>query len=111
MNQLDYAAARAQVSIAQVLALIDYRPSRAADDQWRGPCPLCPTPSRPHLRCFSVNLGTNLFQCFRCRRSGNALDLWVALTGLPLYQATLDLCYKLNRPPITIQNLQPPTQT
>jgi len=62
MNQLDYAATCAQVSIEQVLALIDYRPSRAADEQWRGPCPLCPTPSRPHLRCFSVNLGTNLMR-------------------------------------------------
>ena len=111
MNQLDYAATRAQVSIEQVLALIDYQPSRAADDQWRGPCPLCPTPSRPNPRCFSVNLGTNLFQCFRCGRSGNALDLWVALTGLPLYQATLDLCRKLNRQRVTIQNPQPPTKT
>lgn len=94
-----------------MLALIDYRPSRAAHDQWRGPCPLCPTPSPPNVRCFSVNLGTNLVQCFRCGRSGNTLVLWVALTSQPLYQATLDLCRKLNRQPINMQNLQPPTPT
>lgn len=111
MKRLDYAATRAQVSMEQVLGLIDYQPCRTVGDQWRGPCPLCQTPSQPHVRYFSVNLRTHLFQCFRCHRSGNSLDLWVALTDLPLYQATLDLCEKLNLQPVTIQNPQPPTTT
>ena len=27
-------------------------------------------------RCFSVNLSSHTFHCFKCGRSGNALDLW-----------------------------------
>jgi DNA primase len=111
MTRLDYAATRAQISMARVLGLITYRPCRTVGDQWRGPCPICPPPHHAHGCCFSVNLRKNLFQCFRCHRSGNALDLWVALTQLPLYPATLDLCGKLDLRPVTLENPQPPPTT
>jgi len=113
MPQLDFAETRRRISIRQVLELIGYQPCRTAGHQWRGPCPICqPSPRLTpgqYARCFSANVRVNLFQCFRCHRSGNALDLWVDLTGLPLYQATLDLCAKLNIQPVTIENPQPPT--
>ena len=32
---------------------------------------------------------------FRCGASGNALDLWVAVTKLPVYEAALALCERL----------------
>ena len=49
------------------------RTSRGA--QQRGPCPLHGATAGA-ARCFSVNLEDHTFHCFRCGRSGNALDLW-----------------------------------
>ena len=108
MKRLDYAAIRARLSIREVLELIDYAPTLRRANQWRGPCPFCCEPSQASSRCFSVNLGRNLFQCFRCQRRGNPLDLWTEFSRLPLYPATLDLCRKLNIHAIAITNPQPP---
>ena len=107
MKRLDYAAIRARLSIREVLELIDYEPSQRRGDQWRGPCPFCREPSQSS-RCFSVNVSRNLFQCFRCHRRGNPLDLWTESSDLTLYAATLDLCQKLNILPTMIENPQPP---
>lgn len=105
MKQLDYAAIRDRISLREVLQLIDYQPSQTRGDQWRGACPICHDHS-PNTRCFSANVRNNLFQCFRCRRSGNSLDLWSEITGLQLYRATLDLCGKLKIQPVTTENTQ-----
>ena len=45
-----------------------------------------------------MNLAKNTFRCCstRCGRQGNALDLWVQYTGLPLYQASLRLADELH---------------
>jgi len=107
MRRLDYAAIRARLSIRDVLQLLDYEPTQRRGDQWRGPCPFCGPPS-PSSRCFSVNVKRNLFQCFRCQRRGNPLDLWTHFTGLPLHAAALDLCQKLNIRSVAITNPQPP---
>ena len=116
MRRLDYAAIRERISIRQVLELIDYHPHHMRGDQWRGLCPLCSQSSRiakrhdhshSSVRDFSANVRKNVFQCFRCQRSGNSLDLWAAITGSQLYQATLDLCEKLNIQPVTTKNPQP----
>jgi DNA primase len=39
-----------------------------------------------------------MFHCFKCGRSGNALDLWAQATRQTIYDATIDLCQKLNIP-------------
>ena len=41
------------------------------------PCPLHGSTSGTS-RCFSANLDDQTFHCFKCGRSGNALDLWAA---------------------------------
>ena len=46
-------------------------------------------------RCCSANLDNHTFHCFKCGRSGNALDLWAAATGQSLYDAAVDLCQRL----------------
>lgn len=107
MSRLDYAAIRERISICQVLELFDYKPFQRRGDQWRGPCPICCVPSGASARCFSVNVRRSLFQCFRCQRSGNSLDLWAELTGLAIYEATFDLCHKFNIRPVPISNPQP----
>ena len=53
-------------------------------------------------RCFSANLNDHTFRCFKCQRSGNALDLWATAQGLPPYDAALDLCHRLGIPVPTL---------
>jgi len=40
----------------------------------------------------------NAYRCFHCGSAGNQLDLWVAATKQPLYQAAIELCQRLDRP-------------
>ena len=65
--------------------------------QHRGPCPLHGSTAGTS-RCFSANLDQNIFHCFKCGRSGNALDLYAAATRQTPYDAAVDLCAKLTIP-------------
>jgi DNA primase len=96
MPGIDYRQARAQLRLAEVLALIDYRPRQRVGPQWRGPCPLHGSES-PTSRSFAAHVGKNVFHCFRCGRAGNALDFWVAWTRQDLHAAVLDLCQRLGQ--------------
>ena len=107
MSQLDYRAIRRQIDIRQVLDLLHYRVITRCGHQLRGRCPLASHAGRTQRdRCFTVHLERNLFYCFLCRRGGNQLDLWAAVSGLPLHPATLDLCRRLGITPITLANPQ-----
>ena len=106
MSRLDYRAIRERISIRQVLELIAFKPVHRRGDQWRGPCPICGDPAEAKSRYFSANIKRHLFRCFRCHRSGNPLDLWTELSGLPIYESTLDLCNRLKIQPIPLQNPQ-----
>jgi len=44
------------------------------------------------------NLEKNAIHCFKCSRSGNALDLWCAATGQRPHEAAIDLCERLGIP-------------
>ena len=97
MPAIDYRRARAELGLADVLALIGYRPRTRHGLQWRGPCPLHGSCS-PTSRCVAAHLGKNVFHCFRGGAGGNTLDLWAALSRLPLHAAVVDLCERLHRP-------------
>jgi DNA primase len=97
MPGIDYRAARALLSLADVLGLIDYQPRSRFGDQLRGPCPLHGS-SAATSRAFAAHLRKNAYHCFRCGAGGNALDLWAALTKQRLHAAVIDLCQRLNRP-------------
>jgi putative transposase len=94
---IDFAAVRAAISIAQVLALLGFVPRSDHVGQQRGACPLHGSTAGT-ARCFSVNLNTHTFHCFKCGRSGNALELWAAAQRLTIYDAAIDLCQRLNIP-------------
>jgi DNA primase len=104
---VDYRRARAELRLADVLTLIGYAPRWRRGAQGRGPCPLHGSGSAAS-RVFAVDLGKNLFHCFRCGAGGNALDLWAALQQLPLHAAVLDLCQRLQQP---VPWLERPTST
>lgn len=93
---IDFAAVRAAISMSAVLQLLGCTlQTRGA--QHRGPCPLHGSTSGTS-RCFSANLNEHLFHCFKCNRSGNALDLWAQATNQTPYDAAIDLCQRLHIP-------------
>jgi putative transposase len=94
---IDFAAVRAVITIGQVLALLGFTPRSDHAGQQRGACPLHGS-THGTARCFSVNTAAHTFHCFKCGRSGNALDLWAQANRLPIYDAALDLCQRLNIP-------------
>lgn len=94
MPGIDFDRLRAEISIEQVLQLLNFRPLRGRGPQQYGWCPLnhCPPSRRP---CFSVNVELGRYYCHRCHRSGHQIQLWAAATGLPLHHAAIDLCRTL----------------
>ena len=101
---IDFVAVRAAISMAAVLQLLGFTPNSACGAQQRGPCPLHGCTSGTS-RCFSANLDDQLFHCFKCGCSGNALDLWAKARRLSLYDAAIDLCERLH---ILLPTLPPP---
>ena len=96
MPGIDYRAARQRLAIAEVLTLIGWEARSRSGAQVRGPCPVHGSKSGTS-RAFAVHLGKSVFHCFRCGASGNALDLWMALTKQSLHAAVIDLCGRLGR--------------
>lgn len=94
MPGIDFAELRNSIRIADVLRLAGFEAADTLGDQLRGPCPIHDS-SSPTSRSFSVNVSKNTFRCFKCGASGNQLDLWVAISKLPLHEAARDLCERL----------------
>src|SRR5206468_5339269 len=91
---IDFAAVRALVTMAAVLELLGFQARSQQGAQQRGGCPLHGSTSGTS-RCFSANLDLHLFHCFKCGRSGNALDLWAQVTKQTPYDAAIELCQRL----------------
>jgi len=98
MPGIDYPQLRRQIAIRDVLDRIGFQATWWHGPQLRGPCPIrgCCSPSG---RSFSVHLVRQAYRCFACGKQGNALDLWAAAHGLPLYHAAIDLCRAMNLDP------------
>jgi DNA primase len=94
MPPIDFVHLKASVPILAVLELLGFVPVERHGDQIRGACPLHGA-SSPSSRSFSANLAKNTFQCFRCKASGNQLDLWAKVQKVPIYDAAQDLCQRL----------------
>ena len=101
---IDFAAVRAAITIAQVLALLGFVPRSDHAGQQRGACPLHGS-THGTARCFSVNTQAHTFHGFKCGRSGNTLDLWAAANRLTPYDAAVELCQRLH---IALPLLRPP---
>jgi DNA primase len=97
MPGIDFALLRQQISLTQVLDLIGFTPTTRCGTQLRGPCPVHKSAS-PRSRSFAAHVAKNCWHCFRCGAGGNALDLYVAVTKLPIYESALELCARLRVP-------------
>ncbi len=97
MSGIDFTLLRQQISLTQVLDLIGFTPTTRRGPQLRGPCPVHKSAS-PRSRSFAAQVEKNCWHCFRCGASGNALDLYLAVTKLPVYEGALELCARLHVP-------------
>lgn len=95
---IDFETVKSRVGIAAVLKLLGIE---ATKSQHRGACPLHGS-TRGTSRCFSCHLEKNVFHCFKCGQSGNALELWAKATQQTPYDAALDLCGRLGIEPPTL---------
>jgi DNA primase len=96
MPGVDFDRLRAEITMAQVLHLLTFEPGSRSGAQWYGRCPLHEGPAKGQ-RCFSVNVALGRYYCHRCHSHGNQLELWAAVTKLPLHRAVIDLCRRLGR--------------
>jgi DNA primase len=94
MPGVDLKAVKSEISMAQVLGLIDFVPTRKAGHRLRGPCPLHGSTSARSCS-FSVDLDEKVYYCFKCGAGGSHLDLWMELHGSTVFEAALDLCERL----------------
>jgi DNA primase len=94
MPGIDLRQVRREISIQQVLDLLDFVPTTRQGPRLRGPCPIH-SECRPNSRVFSVHLGCDRYRCFCCHAAGTQLDLWAAVHGLTIFTAAADLCRHL----------------
>jgi len=91
MPGVDFQLLREQITMRDVLHLLDFEPSVRHGNQWRGPCPVHGSQD-PRSRAFSVNVRLGRYHCFACDSRGNALELWAAARGVGAYAAAVELC-------------------
>ena len=96
MPGIDFDRVRTEITMEQVLSLLEFQPSQRSGMQWYGDCPLHKSVSRRH-RSFSVNVAMGRYYCHSCHSHGNQLELWSAVTKQPLHQAAIDLCHRAGR--------------
>ncbi len=94
MPGVNFDLLREQISIVDVLRLLDLTACGQQGDQIRGPCPVHGS-SSPQSRSFAVNVRLGRYYCHRCRSGGNALELWAAVRGVSVYAAAIELCRPL----------------
>ena len=94
MPGVDFQLLRERITMRQVLELLRFEPIMRRGDQWRGPCPVHGS-RHPRSRSFSVNVQLGRYHCFACGSRGHALELWLAVHGLSMYAAAVEVCQLL----------------
>lgn len=98
MPGIDFTLLRQQISLTQVLDLVGFTARTRRGPQLRGPCPVHGSAS-PRSRSFAAQVDKHCWHCFGCGAGGNALDLYLAVTKLPVYEGALELCARLGLSP------------
>lgn len=106
MPGIDFVLLRRQISLTHVLDQVGFTPTTRCGPQWRGPCPVHGSKS-PRSRSFVAQVEKNCWHCFRCGAGGNALDLYLAVTKLPVYEGALDMCLVPLAAPATTATTEP----
>lgn len=93
---IDYRALRSMVSAADVLRLINWHTGRYEPAGYRGPCPIHRSSSSSSR---SLSAQGPLWHCHRCRRGGDALELWCQVHGVDWLTGAYQLCEVLRIDP------------
>lgn len=91
---LDYEAIKREIPLSEVLRLIGWQFVWSRAGQERGRCPIHKSES-PRSRSFCVY--QDGWYCHKCKTGGDQLRLFSEVTGLPLNEATLALCFALRK--------------
>ena len=96
--RIDYRELKSRIRLQELLERIGWKSIKGRGDQLRGPCPLPGCQSRvPNDgtkgkdRSLSIQPSKNMYRCFRCGSSGNALDFWQAYRATTLHDAAKEL--------------------
>jgi hypothetical protein len=93
MPLIDFPELRRRFSIRDVLRLLGYKRWAEGGEKLSGPCPLrC----SPKPRICTIWFDSNSWHCNRCQHGGNHLDLYAIAVNQPLYEAAVDLCWRLS---------------
>jgi len=82
MPGVDFSVLRREITMQQVLDLLDFQATSHSGDQLHGPCPVHGSTSAGS-RVFSVNLSRGRYYCHKCESQGNQLELWVGGSRAP----------------------------
>ena len=96
MPGVDFSVLRREITMQQVLDLLNFQATSRSGDPLHGPCPVHGSTSAGS-RVFSVNLSRGRYYCHKCESQGNQLELWSAVREIPLYDAAVDLCGMFGR--------------
>jgi DNA primase len=94
MPGIDFSKLRGDITMRHVLELVRFECVRRQAEQWYGYCPLHESITK-HRRSFSVNVTKGCYYCHACHSHGDQFKLWAEVSGLPVRQATIDLCNRL----------------
>lgn len=95
MPSVDFDAVKRTVTLGEVLYLIGWKYRFRERGDVLGWCPLCGF-GLGWERCFRVR--GERWKCYRCERSGGALDLYAQAKGKPLLPAVKELLARLGKP-------------
>lgn len=86
---IDFPSLRCHLAPIRVLRLHGWVHTDRCGGQWRGPC-LTLGCSSQRSRVLSVS--DRVVYCHRCHMTSDALGIHQLFTGLPTYEAAVDLC-------------------
>jgi hypothetical protein len=84
---VDFDRVRTEITMEQVLNLLEFQLLNRPGVQWFGSCPYESGSGR--CRSLSVNVAIGRYFCHRCHSHGNQLELWAAAAKLPLHQVAI----------------------
>jgi hypothetical protein len=96
MPGIDFKRLRSEITMEQVLDLLDFESISHRGEQWYGFCPLHESEPK-HRRAFSVNVAMSCYCCHKCGSRGDQFTLWAEATQTPIRQATINLCRQLRQ--------------
>ena len=95
MPGIDFREVRARITMVEVLDLLGFVVTSRLGEQVRGACPLHGSSKSGKSRSCSAHVGRKTFPCFKCGAVGNHLDLRAKANRQTVYEAALDLCARL----------------